>query len=184
MFKKKTAQIDPQTREAHIEETAKKLRLQLMTLERKKEELFGKVLEARKKGLKTQEDQARGLMRRCMATHRQVSGMLMTLELAVEARDLSEISQKFLESIGMLSQDIVASASKSNAKKTEKEYLKAMYVAGQKSKELDHMLDMGEYSAIASVEGSQNTEYDSEIDSMIESAESGSRFSDTDGIRS
>lgn len=158
---------------AKIEEVEKKLQLQMMTMENKKNELFNKVMVARQKGLKTQEEQARGLLRKCLASIRRADSMLMTLELAVESRDLAELNKQFLECIGDLSQNITVSSKKTNAKAAEKSFLKAMYVAGQQTKELDQMLEVGEYAAVASVDGDKYAEFDDEIDSMIQDAENG-----------
>ena len=170
MKKKMTEAELAREREERIASVAKNLKMQIMAMENKKNELFSKVLEARQKGLKAQEEQARGLMRKCMATQRQANGMLMTLELAVQSRDLAELNKQFLECIGTLSQDTAVSAKKTNIKKTEKQYLKAMYAAGQQTKDIDRMLELGQYASIATADSDSFTEFDTEIDGMLEMA--------------
>lgn len=168
--KKSAAEIERE-REERITVTAEKLKVQILSMENKKDELVSKVVEAKQKGLSAQEQQARGLLRKCMASQKQASGMLMTLELAVQSRDLASLNRQFLECIGSLSEDMQTSAKKSNAKKTEKQYLKAMYVSQKQSAELDKMLDIGDYAAVASVGADKFAEFDTEIDSLVEQAE-------------
>ena len=170
MKKKMTEAEAARAREERIAAVAKNLKMQIIAMDNKKNELFQKVLEAHQKGLKAQEEQARGLMRKCMASQRQASGMLMTLELAVQSRDLAELNRQFLECIGTLSQDMTVSAKKTNVKKTEKQYLKAMYAAGQQTKDIDRMLELGQYSTIASADQESFTEFDAEIDGMLDMA--------------
>ncbi len=175
MFKKRVkneAELNRE-REARISKASENLKVQILTMENKNNVLLSKVLEARRTGLKSQENQARGLLKKNMASLKQTRGMLMTLELAVQSRDLAALNRQFLECIGALSEDIQLSAGKSNAKKAENKYLKAMYVAQKQSEELDKMLEVGDYASMASVDGDKFSEFDGEIDSLIELAESG-----------
>ena len=158
-------------REATIEEVIKKLRIQGLTMENKKNELFKKLMEARQKGFKSQEEQARGLMRRCMAMQRQASGMLMTLELAVQARDVTLIIGQFLECIGAISQDIIDATNKADFKTTQKKYLKAMYAFKTQSAKLDELLALGEYAGNVAEDSELFSEFNHEIDLMIKQAE-------------
>jgi len=171
---KKSSEELEREREARINTVADKLKVQMLTMEQKKDILLGKVVEARQKGLKSQEEQARGLLRKCLATHKQASGMLMTLELAVQSRDLAILNNQFLECIGTLSEDIQFAAGKSNAKKASKKYLKALYVSKKQSDELNEMLEAGDYATVAALDGDKFAEFDEEIDSLIELAENGS----------
>ncbi len=159
-------------RNLRIGETADKLRVQLVNFERQKNSLVVKVVEARKKDLTNQEAQARSLLKRCMAAERRANGMLMTLELAVQSRDLASLNSQFLESIGSLSQDIDISAGKNNSKKVTKKYLRAMYKADKQNRALDDMLDAGDYASAISAEGESYAEFDSEVDSLVKEMES------------
>ncbi len=170
---KKTAAEVEAEREKRINDTADKLKVQILTMENKKAVLLNKVIEARQKGLAPQEEQARSLLRKCMASQKQASGMLMTLELAVQSRDLAELNRQFLDCIGVLSEDISVSAKKSNAKKAEKKYLEAMYASKRQSEELDKMIEMGDYAAVASIDKDKFEEFNDEIDVLVEQAESG-----------
>ena len=165
-----TTEIE-RAREERITATAEKLKVQILSMENKKEELVSKVIEAKRKGLPAQEQQARGLLKRCIASQKQASGMLMTLELAVQSRDLASLNMQFLECIGNLSDDMRTAAKKSNAKQAEKKYLKAMYASQQQSAELDKMLDIGDYAAVASIGSDKFGEFDTEIDALVEHAE-------------
>ena len=157
-------------REERIQATAQRLKMIILKMEKQKNEFFAKVLEAHEKGLPAQEEQARGLMRKCMATYQQASGMLMTLELAVQSRDLAELNRQFVECIGSLSQDMVVNTKKTNIKKTEKQYLEALYRAGQQTQQLDQMLELGQYAQIATADSDKFTEFDDEIDAMLQQA--------------
>lgn len=171
-IKKSEAEIEAE-REKRISATAEKLKVQILTMENKKDYLLGKIIEARQMGLKGQEEQARGLLRKCMASQKQANGMLMTLELAVQSRDLAMLNRQFLDCIGVISEDISVSAKKSNAKKAEKQYLKAMYAAKLQSAELDKMLEIGDYASVASIDEGKFEEYNEEIDTLVEQTEAG-----------
>lgn len=160
-------------RDERINKTADALKAQVISLEAKRDLLLSKVVEAKQKGLSGQVEQARGLLKRCMAAQKQANSMLMTLELAIQSRDLSELNRQFLESIGVLSQDIMVSAGKSNAKKAEKQYLKALYASHKQSQQLDKMLEIGDYASAASMVGDGFNEFDAEIDALIEKTENG-----------
>ena len=160
-------------REERVQATQKNLKIQISAMEKKRELLLSKVLEARQKGLPNQESQARGLLRQCLASQKQANAMLMTLELAIQSRDLANLNQQFVECIGALSDDIVFASKKTNTKKAEKKYLHSVYAFQQQTEKINGMLEMGDYAAAASVGGDRFTEFDEEIDGMIESAELG-----------
>jgi len=160
-------------RDAKIAKTTNDLKLQIVTLNKKKDAAFAKVCEARQKGLKDQEVQARGLLKQAMAASKRAEGMLMTLELATQSRDLAELNMHFLESIGDLSEDILEAGKKtsaSNTKKVESKYLKAMWAAGKQKENIDQMLSIGDYASAASMGTDSYSEFDDEIDGMLDQA--------------
>ena len=171
-FKKKNKAEVEAEREKRINETADKLKVQILTMENKKTVLLDKVLEARNKGLEQQEQQARSLLRKCMAGQKQANAMLMTLELAIQSRDLADLNRQFLDCLGALSDQINVSAKKSNAKKTEKKYLRSVYANKKQMDELDKMLEVGDYASVASVDQDKFEEFNGEIDALVEQAES------------
>ena len=123
IFKKKVKvekseeQIE-QERETRIKNVSGNIRAQLITMNNKQSVLVSKVIEAKNKGLNEQEKQARSLLARCLASIRRAEGMLMTLELAVQSRDLAKLNCEFLRCIGDLSDDISTySTDKVNIKK-------------------------------------------------------------------
>ncbi|MBR2337157.1 MAG: hypothetical protein IKA61_04340 [Clostridia bacterium] len=171
---KKSPEEIKKEREAKIASTSNSLRLQIVTLEKKKEVLLGKVMEAKNKGLKEQELQARNLLKQTMAAIKRENGMLMTLELAVQSRDLAQLNANFLESIGSLSDDILSSGkvtSEANAKRIGNKFLRAVYESNQQKERIDDMLAIGDYSSVISSDGDQYAEFDDEIDSMLENAQ-------------
>ena len=174
---KKTKEEIQKEREETIAKTSNALKLQIVTLGKKKDAVLKKVIEAKQKGLKDQESQARNLLKQTMAAMKREEGMLMTLELAVESRDLAQLNMNFLNSINTLSEDIISSGQATNdakAKKVGDKYLRAVYEANKQKERIDDMLSIGEYSNIVSEESNSYSEFDSEIDSMVEEAESSS----------
>lgn len=162
-------------REEKIASTSNALKMQIVTLEKKKEAVLKKVVEAKQKGLPEQEKQARGLLKQTLASIKREQGMLMTLELAVESRDLAQLNMNFLESIGNLSEDIISSSQKTSeakAKRVGDKYLRAVYESNQQKDRIDNMLAMGEFSTIVGEEVDKYSEFDDEIDGLVEEAES------------
>ena len=166
---KKSPEEIKREREEKIRSVEKGLKLQIVQLNKKKDNAFAKVVEARNKGLTSQEKQARGLLKQTMAASKRAEGMLMTLELAMESRDLAELNTEFLKGISVLSDDIVAAGKDSaNVKQVEKKYKNAMFRMEQQKENIDQMIAVGEYSSAASVNEDEYTEFDDEIDSMLD----------------
>ncbi len=177
MFKKKISNEElTEIREKKYRETSYKLKNIIAHMDDKKDDLLSKVIEARRKGLAKQEKDARSLLKKCLATKKQVEGMLMTLELAVESRDLASTSQSFMESIGDLSKEIQVSNKKTNVKKTRKQYLKALYASKLQTNKIDEFLSLGDYDSVLSFDDNKGMEFDDEINSMIEDAEANVNF--------
>lgn len=177
LFGKKKEKKSPEElkkeREEKIANTSKSLRLQIIALDKKKDVAFNKLCEAKSKGLGEQEKQARGLLKQVMAASKRANGMLMTLELAIETRDLAELNLNFLDSISALSDDIISSGKQTNesrTKKAEDKYLKAMFVANQQKENIDNMLSVGDYASVTASDTDSFTEFDTEIDEMLQSA--------------
>ena len=127
---KKTKEEIQKEREETVAKTSTALKLQIATLNKKKEVVLKKVVEAKQKGLKEQENQARNLLKQTLAAMKREEGMLMTLELAIESRDLAQLNMNFLNSIGTLSEDIISSGKQTSAGKAKKigdKYLRAVY---------------------------------------------------------
>lgn len=170
---KKSEEELKKEREEKIASTSKALHIQIVSLEKKKENILNKVVEARRKGLKEQEAQAKGLLKQTMVAIKREEGMLMTLELAVESRDLAQLNMNFLESISALSDDIISSGdkmSKSETKKVEDKYLHAVHSANEQKERIDDMLAIGQYAGVVEEGIDKYTEYDEEIENMIEEA--------------
>ncbi len=179
MFGKKKKKETEEERSQRIALTAEKLRSQIAAIGNQKNVLLSKVMEARQKGLPAQEEQARTLLKRSMAAEKRANAMLMTLELAVQSRDLAELNKQFLEAIGSLSTDITAAASKTDTKRAEKEYMKAMYASSKQTAALDEMLAVGDYGAVLAEGADSYSEFDDEIDAMLRSAEASPTYRKT-----
>lgn len=174
---KKTPEELKKERDAKISATSTKLKQQILFLEKKKDIALSKVVEAKKKGLKDQEMQARGHLKQVMASIKRENGMLMTLELAIEARDLAELNTNFLESVGTLSDEIISSGKTNSAAKTKKisdKFMRAVYESNQQKDRIDGMLAVGDYAAVMGQDSDQYSEFDDEIDGMVDNFETGS----------
>ena len=168
---KKTPEQLKAEREVKVKQTSDNLKLQIMTLEKKQNAVLAKVMEARRNGLPEQEQQARTLLKRIMAYSKRAKGMLMTLELSMQSRDIAQLNSDFLQSVSILSDDIISSAnetSKVQAKKVEDKFLKAVYTANKQNEQMDEMLAMGEYAGTIGVDTGMYSEFDKEIDSMLD----------------
>lgn len=173
MKDKRTPEEIKKERDEKISRAVNDMRLQIVALNKKKDIALAKVVEARQKGLKREEEQAKGLLKQTMAASKRAEGMLMTLEIATQTRDLADLSARFFESIGALSEDIIDAGKKTDKKATKKmenAYLKAMYTAGQQKENIDQMLSVGDYASAASMGVDSYSEFDDEIESMIDEA--------------
>ena len=171
---KKTPEELRKEREEKIAATSKKIRISISNLENKKEFMLKKIVEARQKGLVEPERQARNILKQVMASIKRENSMLITLELAVEARDLAQLNANFLESIGTLSDEILGSGTKVSEAQTRKvgdKFLRAIYESNQQKERIDSMLEIGEYGSVLAQDSDSYSEFDDEIDVLVESAE-------------
>ncbi len=170
---KKTKEQLELEREQRLDNAEKRLRLGIASLEKSKVEFFNGMVEARNKNLRTQEQQYRATLGKCMAQIKMQTGTLMTLRLARQSRDLVKAQREFVECLGLISEDIVGDQKKTNVKKAENQYLKAKYAVDKQSENIDSLLDLDRYSDIADAESGKYSEFDSEIDDMLKDADMG-----------
>lgn len=81
-------------------------------LEDKKAALFAKLMESKKRGLPEPENQAREELVNCLSSLDCLNSMLMTLEIALLSRDLTEVRNKYLHTVGVLLDDIYGATRK------------------------------------------------------------------------
>lgn len=169
MKEKKTEEQLKRERKEKALETANGIRMQLITVNKKKNVIFSKLVECKQKGLKEQEAQARNQLRQYLATEKRYEGMLMSIELAMEQADLNDLNISFLKSINELSLSITPpKKSKINMKKTKNNFLKALYNQEITKQKTDEMLDVGDYANAAAFGIEEHSEFDDEIDKMLE----------------
>jgi len=180
LFKKKVVKTPEEIKKEREEKTIKTTKLiktQISQLERKKENLIAKAVEARSLNLPQNEEEIKKSLKATMASIKKEQSMLLSLELAVENRDLAEINLNFLELVGDLSEDIIDSGKKTSAKKANKvkeRYTRAMFVANQQQVQNDQIIDTIANSSLAASIGDETnkySEFDDEIDKMIDNAE-------------
>lgn len=173
--KKSKAELDSE-REARLDATEKKMQLGIMKLEKTRDTFFNGMMEARKKGLKVQEQQYRANLSRCLAQIKMQQGSLMTLQLARQSKDLVEAQKDFIECLGLISQDIDVNSKKTNIKQAEDQYLKAKFAVQKQSEDIDQLLELDKYSDVASQDIGKYGEFDQQIDEMIEMGNIDSNF--------
>ena len=154
-----------------IAATASRLQTQILKAQKQKAVLVAKMAEARRLGLTAQEATAKALLVKCMTVEKQVNGMLMNLELAVQAKEISGLTREFVDCMGIVSQSMLREASKTDIKKAEQQYLRALYATEQQSQQLDGMLQTGNFAMLGSTVGQGGTsEFDAEIDVLVRQA--------------
>ena len=77
-----------------------------------------------------------------------------------------------MQGIGDLADDISTSVGKTDSKKAEGKYMKALYNANRQLEQIDKLLEAGDYAATISDAG-QDIQFEEEIDVLIKEAESG-----------
>ena len=170
---KKTPEQIAAERQQKINDTLNSFQIQLVKLGKQKSYLLGKLSEAKRNGLKAQEQQARGLLRNCLAHEKRVLGMQMQLDLAVQSRDLSNLQQAFLECVGTMADEIDGNVTKSDVKKNKKKDVKSLFNLGKQNERMDDFLQEGDYAMAISSNTNDSTEFDEEIDGMLENLDTG-----------
>ena len=97
--------------------------------------------------------------------------MFLQLELAVESRDLVRMNAEFYECIGNLADDILSTGVANNEAKTKRvneKYKRAIFESNNQKERMDSFLAEGNTAAAIGMEGSSYTEFDEEIDSMLD----------------
>lgn len=168
---KKTPEQLALERQEKINETLNSFQVQLVKLNKQKFGLLGKMNEARKLGLKAQEQQARGLLRNCLAQEKRVLGMQMQMELAIQSRDLSNLQQAFLTCVGTMADEIENNVTQKDVKKNKKKYLKSLFKVQQQNERMDDFLAEGDYAMAISTNTNDNASFDEEIDGMLQNLE-------------
>lgn len=155
-----------------IEQKIEQFRVFGLSVEKRKDEALEKVLEARRKGLTIQEEQARGMLRKCMAMQKRADGMLMTLELAVQSRDLVSLQSRFLECMSDVAETINANGNKKSAKRVGRKYVKAMLKSKKQADKIDRLIEECDFATAVYTDTDGYSEFDSEIDTLIKKSES------------
>lgn len=170
---KKTREQIAAERQQKLNDTLNNFQIQLVKLGKQKSYLLAKLSEAKRNGLKAQEQQARGLLRNCLAHEKRVLGMQMQLDLAVQSRDLSNLQQSFLECVGTMADEIDGNVTKSTIKKSKKKYVKSLFNLNKQNERMDDFLQEGDYAMAISSNADDSTEFDEEIDGMLENYDAG-----------
>lgn len=167
---KKTEQQIQAEREERISAASDKMQTQLLKIEKMKQTYVRKAAEADQKGLTQQKQTAVNLLRKCMTLEKQVNGMIMSMELAVQAKELSSLTSTFMQCMCDISDDITVDNKNTDLKKTQNKFMHAMFAQKQQEEKLNEMLDTGNYALINDGQSDEVSEFDDEIDSLIAAA--------------
>lgn len=154
-------------RQEKIDKVLTNFSVQLRKLDKTKQFLVGKVVEAKKLNLKNEEQKARNLLGNCLGQIHRTLGMQMQLELFIQERDLSNLSQSFLECLGSIADEVENNVSKSTAKKAKKRYMKTMYNLSEQKGRIDDILDDGDRAMQYDADSGKYEKFEDEIDSLV-----------------
>ena len=159
-------------RQEKIEKVLNNFSVQLRKLDKHKQFLVGKVVEAKQRGLKPEEQKARNMLGKVLDQIHRTYSMQLQLELFLQDRDLSNLQDAFKGAIADISEDIDSNSNKNSAKKTKKKYLKSIYQLNKQDKEIDDVLETADaaMNTIATTSG-QTEKYNDEIDSLVSEEE-------------
>lgn len=164
------AEIEAQ-RQEKIDKTLAEFTVQLRKLNITKQNLVGKVVECRKRGLKQEEQKAKMLLGKCLSQEHRVLSMQMQAELFIQDRDLSNLAQSFLECLDGIADEVEDNVSKSTAKKAKKNYLKTLFNLNRQNERIDDVLDSADFAMEADAATGKYEKFDEEIDSLISEEE-------------
>ncbi|MCD8201455.1 MAG: hypothetical protein LUD47_05260 [Clostridia bacterium] len=167
---KKSPQELEEERSARLQTTLDNMNTQLIKLDKIKKTYASKAAEAEARGLETQKQQARSLLKKTMQQEKQIYGMVMSIELAVQTKELSSISEAFLQCMDDISADLSTNTGKVNVKKVQNQFMKAGYAQKQQEERLNQMLDTGDYALLGEMGADEATEFDDDVDAMIRDA--------------
>ncbi len=165
---KKSPEVLAAERQARLNETQKRLRVQLLKLEGLKKTYAQKVVEAQNQGMTSQAETAKNMLRKAVKTEKQISGMLMSMELALQTKELVAITQGFVECMNDISADIITDADSTAFKQSKEKLMKAAYKQQKQSEMLDEMLETGNYAMLGETDADATHEFDAEIDMLIQ----------------
>lgn len=154
-----------------VERTKREMQEQLLVMQKHTRETFSSLVKARSEGHPAQEKTARAILRRCLAEEKQIRGMILSLELAVQARDLAALTKSFIECVGEVSRALSADVAKTDTKRAEAAYMRGIYAAQLQEEKLDRMLSMGAGTSFEISDSGKYAEFDGEIDEMLKSVE-------------
>ncbi|MCD8205616.1 MAG: hypothetical protein LUD29_03275 [Clostridia bacterium] len=171
MAKNKKSPLElEEERSARIQITLDNMNKQLIKLDKIKKTYASKAAEAEAKGLETQKQQARSLLKKTLQQEKQINGMVMSIELAVQTKELTSISEAFLQCMDDISADLSTSTGKVNVKKVQNQFMRAGYAQKQQEEKLNQMLDTGDFALLGEMGTEEVSEFDDDIDAMIKDA--------------
>lgn len=170
LFKKKP-KLTEEEKEAKYDAVEARMVKSIKNLEGLKKQYFAGLMQARAKKLPAQEKAYRASLSRCIAQIHMQEGALMNLQLTRQNKEFAGCAKDFVDSIMMISEDIMTSTKGVNVKKVEDSMLKSKMYLEQQEKNMDEILEVGRYNEIESADSARYAEYDAEIDGMIEASE-------------
>ncbi len=167
--KKSEAELEAE-RVARIENTCKKFEVQLLQVSKNKEGYITKLLKAKAQGLPEQELILHNKLVELMKMEKQIMGMAMSMQIALQAREVASLTKSFMECMASISEDIIAETKETDGKTAQKTLMKAAYNQQKQSEMLDQMMETQDFTMLGQMDKAQSSEFDHEIDALLQNA--------------
>ena len=169
LFHKKKKLTDEE-REAKYDAAEQRFAKNIKRFEDMKKVYLAQLLQCRAKKL-PEEKTARAALAKCISMIHQTESALMRLQLTRADREFAVATKDFFDCVIMISQDVMDSSKGVNLKKVEEAMNRTQFEINKQEDNLDRMIEIGDTNDVSSMESGRYSQYDAEIDSMIQANE-------------
>ena len=150
-----------------IKKTINSMNKQISELEKAKQVYIDKAKIAKKNGLETQYNLALSGYKLTIAQQKRAQEMLLNFELTSQMKDMSAMTGEFLQSMSILSKEMVKLTKDKEFFKVQQEFEKAMQGVATRTEQMDVFMEMSE-EGFANSTTSEDTISDEEFAKIIE----------------
>jgi len=150
-----------------IKKTVNSMNKQINELEKAKQVYIDKAKIARKNGLETQYNLALSGYKLTIAQQKRAQEMLLNFELTSQMKDMSAMTGEFLQSMSILSKEMVKLTKDKEFFKVQQEFEKAMQGVATRTEQMDVFMEMSE-EGFANSTTSEDTISDEEFAKIVE----------------
>ena len=127
-----------------IKKTINSMNKQISELEKAKQVYIDKAKIAKKNGLETQYNLALSGYKLTIAQQKRAQEMLLNFELTSQMKDMSAMTGEFLQSMSILSKEMVKLTKDKEFFKVQQEFEKAMQGVATRTEQMDVFMEMSE----------------------------------------